>query len=112
MGFVQPEAIASNWAFVRAVTEVGGYVGAVRIGLLGLGTVGGGTVNVLARNATEIERRCGRRLQVAKACARDLSKPRICPTDGIALTEHPRQVVDDPASRYRRRAHWWCRCRA
>ena len=32
----------------------------VNVGLLGLGTVGGGTVNVLQRNAAEIARRAGR----------------------------------------------------
>ncbi len=32
----------------------------VNVGLLGLGTVGGGTVNVLLRNAAEITRRAGR----------------------------------------------------
>jgi homoserine dehydrogenase len=68
----------------------------VRVGLLGLGTVGGGTVNVLSRNAAELTRRSGSSLQVVSACARDLAKPRICSTDGIRLTEQPRQVVDDP----------------
>ena len=68
----------------------------VRVGLLGLGTVGGGTVNVLARNGAEIARRCGRDIEVVTACARDLAKPRSCSTDGLRLTEHPRQVVDDP----------------
>ena len=37
----------------------------VQIGLLGLGTVGGGTVNVLARNREEIARRAGRAIEVA-----------------------------------------------
>jgi len=32
----------------------------VKVGVLGLGTVGGGTVNVLKRNAAEIARRAGR----------------------------------------------------
>ncbi|VAW78992.1 Homoserine dehydrogenase, partial [hydrothermal vent metagenome] len=32
----------------------------VKVGLLGLGTVGGGTFNVLRRNAGEIARRAGR----------------------------------------------------
>ena len=32
----------------------------VKVGLLGLGTVGGGTLNVLRRNAEEIDRRAGR----------------------------------------------------
>ena len=36
----------------------------VKIGLLGLGTVGGGTVSVLTRNADEIARRAGRDLSL------------------------------------------------
>jgi len=67
----------------------------VKIGLLGLGTVGGGTVNVLARNREEIARRAGRAIEVVHASARDLAKPRICPLDGITLTDQPRAVVDD-----------------
>ena len=66
----------------------------VRIGLLGLGTVGGGTVNVLARNGEEIARRAGRAIEVTRASVRTLDKPRICATDGIALTESPQEVVD------------------
>ena len=68
----------------------------VKVGLLGLGTVGGGTVNVLKRNAEEITRRAGRGIQVTHASARDLSKPRICDTTGIKLTTNPGEVVDDP----------------
>ena len=66
----------------------------VKIGLLGLGTVGGGTVNVLKRNAEEISRRVGRAIEVSHASARDLSKPRICETDDIILTTNPSEVVD------------------
>ena len=43
----------------------------VKVGLLGLGTVGGGTVNVLSRNADEITRRAGRGIQISHAAARD-----------------------------------------
>ena len=68
----------------------------VKIGLLGLGTVGGGTVNVLQRNAEEIARRAGRGIVVTHAAARDLNKPRICSTDGIKVTATPQDVVDDP----------------
>ncbi len=68
----------------------------VKIGLLGLGTVGGGTVNVLKRNAQEISRRAGKEIVVVHAAARDLSKPRICDTDGIKLTTDPVEVVNDP----------------
>ena len=68
----------------------------VKIGLLGLGTVGGGTVNVLARNREEIARRAGRAIEVAHASARDLGKRRICPLAGIELTDQPMAVVDNP----------------
>ncbi len=68
----------------------------VKIGLLGLGTVGGGTVNVLHRNAEEITRRAGRGIQVVHAAARDLKKQRICNSEGIKLTAHPVEVVDNP----------------
>ncbi len=68
----------------------------VKIGLLGLGTVGGGAINVLKRNAEEICRRAGKEITVVHAAARDLSKPRICDTDGIKLTTNPADVVNDP----------------
>lgn len=67
-----------------------------RIGILGLGTVGCGTVNVLSRNAQEITRRAGRRIEVVQASARDLNKQRACPTAGIALVGDPREVVRNP----------------
>jgi len=71
-------------------------VNPVKIGLLGLGTVGGGVVNVLKRNADEISRRAGRGIEVIIAAARDLDKPRICDTTGIELTTEPNEVVNHP----------------
>ncbi|HKJ77151.1 MAG TPA: homoserine dehydrogenase [Gammaproteobacteria bacterium] len=68
----------------------------VKVGLLGLGTVGGGTVDVLQRNAEEIARRAGRSIVVSHAAARDLDKPRICDTEGMELTINPEEVVDNP----------------
>ncbi len=68
----------------------------VKVGVLGLGTVGGGTVNVLSRNAAEIVRRAGRGIEIVHASARDLSKPRICSTTGIKLTQDPFEVVNNP----------------
>ena len=44
----------------------------VRVGLLGLGTVGGGTFNVLRRNAGEIARRAGRGIVITRVAARDV----------------------------------------
>ena len=66
----------------------------VKVGLLGLGTVGGGTINVLNRNAEEITRRAGRGIHVTHASARDLNKPREFSTAGITLCQDPFEVVD------------------
>jgi len=71
-------------------------VNPVKVGLLGLGTVGGGTVNVLAANCEEIRRRAGRDIEIIHASARDLNKPRICDTEGMELTTDPAEVVDNP----------------
>jgi len=68
----------------------------VKIGILGLGTVGCGTVTVLHRNAVEITRRAGRDIKIVQASARDVSKPRNCATEGIALTADPMEVVRNP----------------
>jgi homoserine dehydrogenase len=68
----------------------------VKIGVLGLGTVGGGTVNVLKRNAAEIARRAGREIIVARASARELNRERICDTTGIDLTTDSVSIVNDP----------------
>ncbi|HET19421.1 MAG TPA: homoserine dehydrogenase, partial [Chromatiales bacterium] len=68
----------------------------VKVGLLGLGTVGGGTVNVLRRNQDEISRRAGRGIEVVAASARRIDAPRICDTTGIRLTTDPFTVVNDP----------------
>ena len=67
----------------------------VKVGLLGLGTVGGGTVNVLRRNAEEITRRAGRGIQVAHASVRDIKKKRLCDTGGILLTDQPMSIVNN-----------------
>jgi homoserine dehydrogenase len=51
----------------RFAGERGTCMEPVKVGLLGLGTVGGGTVTVLSRNAAEIARRAGRGIEIAHA---------------------------------------------
>jgi len=68
----------------------------IKVGVLGLGTVGGGTVNVLKRNAAEIARRAGREIIITRASAKDLTKQRICDTQGIILTSDPLDIINDP----------------
>ena len=68
----------------------------MKIGLLGLGTVGCGMVKVLSRNTLEIERRAGCKLEVVAATARDLKKARDADLSGIRLIADPMQIVSDP----------------
>ncbi len=67
----------------------------IKVGLLGLGTVGGGTLTVLRRNAAEITRRAGRKIVVVRAAVRDLDKARQLVGD-LNLTRDPFEIVDDP----------------
>lgn len=68
----------------------------VKIGILGLGTVAEGTVNVLQRNAREITRRAGRSIQIKTIVVRDLNKDRHCDISSINLTTNPYDLLDDP----------------
>lgn len=68
----------------------------VKIGILGLGTVGSGTVSVLKRNAREISRRAGRGIEIYAAADKDIDKDRSCDLSGINLTDDAFSVVNDP----------------
>lgn len=65
----------------------------VKIGLLGLGTVGAGTHQVLLRNAEEITRRAGRGIVVTHAAVRNTDRPNPA---HIKLTTHALDVIQDP----------------
>jgi len=67
----------------------------INVGLLGLGTVGGGTLTVLRRNAEEITRRAGREIRVLRAAVRNIDKAKALAGD-LPLTTNPFDVVDDP----------------
>jgi homoserine dehydrogenase len=68
----------------------------VNIGIIGLGTVGCGVVNVLHRNAEEISRRAGRRIVVTHGVVRDIGRPRACDTDAFFMTTDSSEVTDRP----------------
>ncbi len=67
----------------------------IHVGLLGLGTVGGGTLTVLRRNAEEITRRAGREIHVLRAAVRNIDKAKALAGD-LPVTTNPFDVVDDP----------------
>ena len=66
----------------------------VKVGICGLGTVGGGTFNVLKRNAEEIARRAGRGIEVAQIATRH-PNPK-CDTGTTAITADIFDVVNNP----------------
>ena len=68
----------------------------MKVGILGLGTVGGGVVNVLQKNSESIKRRTGVEIDLVIAGVRDITKKRICDTKKIQLTEDPFEVVNHP----------------
>lgn len=68
----------------------------IKVGLLGLGTVGGGTLTVLRRNRQEITRRAGREIQITMAAVRDLDKAKQYQGEGITLVDNPFAVVENP----------------
>jgi homoserine dehydrogenase len=63
---------------------------------LGLGTVGGGTLNVLVRNATEIARRAGREIKVSHAAAREYDPAGLEGLDGVEVCNDAFDVVNNP----------------
>ncbi|MFV2061003.1 MAG: homoserine dehydrogenase [Gammaproteobacteria bacterium] len=67
----------------------------VNVGVLGLGTVGSGTVKVLQRNAQEITRRAGRGIVVTHAATRDIKKTRDCDLEKTTLTTEAYDVIND-----------------
>lgn len=68
----------------------------VKVGLLGLGTVGGGTMNVLHRNAAEISRRAGRDIVVSHAAAREFDPQGIDGLEKVSITNDAFEVVRNP----------------
>ncbi|RKZ65889.1 MAG: homoserine dehydrogenase [Gammaproteobacteria bacterium] len=69
---------------------------AVNVGLLGLGTVGGGTATVLTRNAEEIQARLGRAIQISHAAGLGISSQTMLDPATSKLTEDAFDVVNDP----------------
>jgi len=72
------------------------HVKPVKIGLLGIGTVGSGTYRVLERNREEITRRAGRRIEIAWVAARNLARAREIVGPDVPLTDDVMRVVRDP----------------
>ena len=65
----------------------------INVGLLGIGTVGGGTWDVLSRNADEIRRRAGRAIRITWVADKDLKKARALVKGKARLSGDAFEVV-------------------
>ena len=68
----------------------------INVGLLGIGTVGGGTFTVLQRNAEEIARRAGRPIRIIVVADRDLALAKRVTGGACRITDDAFSVVSDP----------------
>ncbi len=68
----------------------------INVGLLGVGTVGGGTWTVLTRNAEEITRRAGRPIRITAVADRDLARAKTLTGDQVKVTDDAFALVRDP----------------
>jgi homoserine dehydrogenase len=68
----------------------------INVGLLGIGTVGGGTFAVLKRNEAEITRRAGRPIRITKVADKNLELAKQVTGGGVELTDDAFSVVSDP----------------
>ena len=68
----------------------------IRIGMVGCGTVGGGVLELLDRQAGALVERYGVRFRVTRIAVRDLAKPRPPLAEGIARTVNALELVGDP----------------
>lgn len=92
---------AGAFATAAAPRPRGGGVGArpireIRIGMIGCGTVGGGVLELLDRQAASTAERFGVRFRVTRLAVRDPDKPRPALAAGIPRTTRPLELVADP----------------
>ena len=69
---------------------------AIQVGLLGIGTVGTGTFNVLKRNQEEIKRRAGRGIEITMVADLDVARAQSIAGPGVKVVNDARAVIANP----------------
>jgi homoserine dehydrogenase len=68
----------------------------IQVGLLGMGTVGSGTFNVLQRNQEEIKRRAGRGIEITMVADLDVAKAQSLSGPHVKVVSDARQIIANP----------------
>lgn len=68
----------------------------IQVGLLGIGTVGSGTFNVLQRNQDEIRRRAGRGIEIAMVADLDTTRAKQVVGDAVKVVGDAREIIANP----------------
>jgi homoserine dehydrogenase len=68
----------------------------IQVGLLGIGTVGSGTFNVLRRNQAEIMRRAGRGIEITMVADLDLARAQSLVGPEVKVVNDARLVIANP----------------
>lgn len=68
----------------------------IQVGLLGIGTVGSGTFNVLKRNQEEIRRRAGRGIEITMVADLDTARAQSIVGPGVTVVNDARAVIANP----------------
>ena len=68
----------------------------IRIGLIGLGTVGTGVAQILSAHQERTKQRAGRAIEIAQVAVRDIEKKRSIELPSELLTTDPMQVATNP----------------
>ena len=68
----------------------------IKVGLLGMGTVGSGTFNVLKRNQGEIQRRAGRGIEITMVADLDVARAKELVGEGVQVVADGREIIANP----------------
>jgi homoserine dehydrogenase len=68
----------------------------IQVGLLGIGTVGSGVFNVLARNQNEIQRRAGRGIEITMVADLDTARAQAVVGANVKVVNDARAIIANP----------------